>query len=689
MVDFINPFLYNFYKEGIFLKKKKIIIWSAVIIVLIIIAGIIVTVTNKKENLDFASIKSEKQLEEIYDRTYNLYNDDSNMPMLLATMPYSLMVRGLPRYDKSYGVMNGATADIDISKIESAVDSINLASPAGTTSSNTKDHSTTNIQVENVDEADITKTDGDYIYSISEDKVVITNVMNPEELKVETKIETQEDYVPEDLILYGDKLVVISTHYESYNKRDTMVSIYDISNKAEPKKVEEYNMYAKYYTSRCINGKLFVISSSKLRKEDDRIVTYYNENNKQKEIELDRIKYLRGMESKDQTIISSIDLNKMEDVKMSMYLFNVENAYISENSIYLLNSDYKYNKHALIEYLKILAKKGVIGYLQEVIDGDLEVDYGEYTTIYKFEIREDGSLKYQNKTEEKGTTINQFSLDEYNGNLRVALSGSEGSRVVVFDKKLNKIGETANLSKGERMYSTRFIGNKAYMVTYKNTDPLYVIDLSNPSNPEVLGKLKIPGYSTYLHPYDETHLIGIGMQTEEKVYRDSQGRVTSTSAVITGMKMALFDVSDVNNPKQISQTIIGDRRTTSAILTNHKALLFSKEKGIIAIPVNTYPTDFEIDSNTTDINSMVKAYSSYGKKYTKEGYFVYNINLEDGINLKGIINHDKTSAYNYYYSSSRLIRGMWIENNLFTVSEDMIKVNNLEDLSQIAELNIK
>ena len=166
MVDFINPFLYNFYKEGIFLKKKKIIIWSAVIIVLIIIAGIIVTVTNKKENLDFASIKSEKQLEEIYDRTYNLYNDDSNMPMLLATMPYSLMVRGLPRYDKSYGVMNGATADIDISKIESAVDSINLASPAGTTSSNTKDHSTTNIQVENVDEADITKTDGDYIYSI-------------------------------------------------------------------------------------------------------------------------------------------------------------------------------------------------------------------------------------------------------------------------------------------------------------------------------------------------------------------------------------------------------------------------------------------------------------------------------------------------------------------------------------------
>ncbi len=669
------------------MKKKKIIIGSAVIIALIIIAGIIATMINKKENSDFASIKSEKQLEEIYN---SRYEEESNMPMLLATMPYSLMIRGslLPRYDKSYGVMDN-TIGLDISKSESATDSINSVNSNSSTSLSMKDYSTTNIQVENVDEADITKTDGNYIYSISEDKVVITNVTNPEELKVETKIESQEDYVPEDLILYGEKLVVISTHYESYNKRDTMVSIYDISNKFEPKKVEEYSMYAKYYTSRCINGKLFVISSSKLRKEDDRIVTYYNENNRQKEIELERIKYLEGMESKDQTLISSIDLNKMGNVKMSMYLFNVENAYISENSIYLLNSDYKYNKYAFLDYMKVLAKKGVIGYVKELIDGDLISEYGEYTTIYKFEILEDGSLQYKNKTEEKGATINQFSLDEFNENLRVALSGSEGSRIVVFDKKLNKIGETENLSKGEKMYSTRFMGNKAYMVTYKNTDPLYVIDLSNPSTPEVLGKLKIPGYSTYLHPYDENHLIGIGMQTEEKVYKDSQGRVTSTTAVITGMKMALFDISDVNNPKQISQTIIGDRRTTSAILTNHKALLFSKEKGILAIPVNSYPSDFEINSDTTDINSMVKAYSNYGKKYTKEGYFVYNINLEDGIKLKGIINHDKTSVSNYYYSTSRLIRGIWIENNLFTISEDMIKVNNLEDLSQIAELNIK
>ena len=241
------------------------------------------------------------------------------------------------------------------------------------------------------------------------------------------------------------------------------------------------------------------------------------------------------------------------------------------------------------------------------------------------------------------------------------------------------------------MYSTRFIENKAYMVTYKNTDPLYVIDLSNPSDPTVLGKLKIPGYSTYLHPYDENHLIGIGMQTEEKVYRNSSGKITSTRTVITGMKMALFDVSDVNNPIQISQTIIGDSRTTSAILTNHKALLFSAEKGIIAIPVNTYPNNFEIETSSSNISSMVNSYTTYNTSYTSEGYFVYNINLTDGFKLKGVINHEKTSAKKYYssYYSSKLLRGMWIEDNLYTVSEDMIKVNKLDDLTQISELKIK
>ena len=255
---------------------------------------------------------------------------------------------------------------------------------------------------------------------------------------------------------------------------------------------------------------------------------------------------------------------------------------------------------------------------------------------------------------------------------------------------MKKIGETPKLAEGEKMYSSRFLGNKAYLVTYKTVDPLFVVDLSNPRDPQVLGELKIPGYSTYLHPYDENHLIGIGMQTEEKVNRNSSGRIISTSSVITGMKMALFDVTDVNNPIQISDTIIGDSRTTSAILTNHKALLFSKEKELLAIPVNNYTEDFEVENTSNNYESIVNSYTDYKKDYVSEGYFVYNINLTNGFTLKGTITHEKTeSKYAYYNNASRLLRGLYIDDNLYTVSEDYIKVNRLNDLQEISQLKIK
>jgi len=237
------------------------------------------------------------------------------------------------------------------------------------------------------------------------------------------------------------------------------------------------------------------------------------------------------------------------------------------------------------------------------------------------------------------------------------------------------------------MYASRFIGDKAYLVTYKNTDPLFVIDLLDAKNPKILGELKIPGYSTYLHPYDENHLIGIGMNTEEVVDRDLNGRIVSTWSRITGMKMALFDVSDVNHPKEIDSTTIGDSRTVSAVLSNPKALLFSKEKNLLAIPVNNYLEDFSVESSTyyeDDIGNFI----DIDNDYVSEGYFVYNIDLE-GFDLKGVINHEKiANEYSYYYDS-KLLRGLYIDDNLYTVSEDYIKVNKLDDLVQLSSLSLK
>ena len=275
---------------------------------------------------------------------------------------------------------------------------------------------------------------------------------------------------------------------------------------------------------------------------------------------------------------------------------------------------------------------------------------------------------------------------EHNGQLRLALYDFQGSRIVILDENLKEIGKTLDLAKGETMYSSRFMGDKAYLVTYQTVDPLYVVDLSDPTHPRALGELKIPGYSTYLHPYDENHIIGIGMETQENVVRDTSGKVLRTTSTIVGMKMALFDVSDVANPVQVSSTIIGDRRTTSAILTNPKALLFSKEKELIAIPINNFAEDFGISSSATSYASVVQSYTNYAKPYISEGYAVYRINLQEGFTLKGVITHEKTTTRNYWRNNSKLLRGLYIGQDLFTVSENGIKVNDLDSLTLKNEL---
>lgn len=643
------------------------------LIVILIIAIIIavITIVCNKDDTELKTVKSKQELLKIYE------GDNSDLQELLARifcMPFSMFYHN---YDVIEKVDN--TWSIGIDSVGSTESS--------SSSSNTKDYSTTNIQVENVDEADIVKTDGDYIYSISEDNVIITDAKDPKQPKVVATIQSEDDDIPEDIILYKDKLVVISTkgnqtqRYYYNNRMNTVVKIYNITSREKPVLTKNYEMYEPYYTSRCIDNVLYVISSGNLRKEDDEIVVGYNEDNMEKEMSIDKIKYLKDVKTTKQTLISTVDLNnETADIKLDSYLMNISNAYVSENAIYLLNQ--KYNNDSKIPIKLLFGFKGVFG-LEDYYEMDSESGY--YTEIYKFDIKE--NVEYKAKTKVKGKTINQYSLDEKDNHLRIALYDNDGSRVAIFDEDLKQIGISDNVAKGEKMYSSRFIGDKVYFVTYKTMDPLFVMDLSNETKPKVLGKLKIPGYSTYLHPYDENHIIGIGMETKEIINRNSNGKVISTTAKVVGMKMALFDVSNVNSPVQISSVVIGDSRTTSAILTNPKALLFSKEKSLIAIPVNNYSQDFEV-TLSNNYETMINNYTKYSKPYNAEGYFVYNINVQDGFKLKGVITHEKTNA-TYYYSNSKLLRGLYIDNNLYTVSETMIKVNELDSLKAVGELKLK
>ena len=645
--------------------KKKIIIPILAILLLFVIFS-------KTNNNEIRTIKSEKELYKLYNQ-----NGEGNLSFIekLLTLPFSIFIEDDYYHYHTWGNINYSTKN-NVGLEDSAFATGSIAS---------KDYSKTNIQVEGVDEADILKTDGDYIYSISENKVIITNVIKPEDPKIESTISNINTY-PSDLLLYNNNLVIISTKISDIEKNNyrynnnTIVEVYDLKDKTKPKLLKSFELQEPYYTTRCIDGKLYIFSKGYLREENNKISTDYKEDNKNKKINKNNIHYLKNHFENYQTLIAELDLNNIKDIKLSSYLIDISNAYISKNNIYLLNQDYTNEK---ISIKSILGWKGVFGLIDTI---DYNYNYDEKTKIYKFNINNKKGVTYQTNTIVDGRTINQYSLDELDGNLRIALETNDGTRIAILDKNLKLLGETEKLEKNEKMYASRFIGNKAYLVTYKNTDPLFVIDLSNPKHPKVLGELKIPGYSTYLHPYDENHLIGIGMDTKEVINKDSNGKVTSSWTTITGMKMCLFDVSDITNPKEIDKTVIGDSRTVSAILTNPKALLFSKEKELLAIPVNNYQEDFSVKN----VNSYDEEIETFKDKnnYISEGYFVYHIDLK-GFKLKGVINHEKNNNKTYYYYPSKLLRGLYIEDNLYTVSETNIKINRIEDLKEINTLKIK
>lgn len=666
--------------------KKKIIAIITVLIVIIIVALVSVNMFNTKK--DLIEIKSEDELQKISDS----YSSEGSKMAAFVISPYISSVFGsiFNNFSSSIDIdtnyKSSSSGDYSIESSDIMTDSTTLDSATDSFQEETStDYSTTNLQVENVDEADIVKTDGEYVYSLSNDTVYITYARNAADMAVVSKIEEpQSNMYPEDLIIQNNKLIVISG-----NNDKTIVRIYDLTDKSNPNKIKQFELSKKYYTSRFLNGNLYVISSGLIDEEDNLQYIEDGENVNPDEPNAYKIK---DIYSRYQTIIASYNLNEVDSkIKVQSYLINIENAYISENNMYLIDEEYSGGSNPTLANLYGI--KGVFGLK------DIEIESRTASSsIYKFNFKDDGTVEYQTKNSVKGTTIDQFSLDEKDGNLRVALYTTDGSRVVVLDNDLKQIGESRYLAKGEKMYSARFMGDRAYLVTYKTVDPLYSIDLSDPTYPKVLGELKIPGYSTYLQPYDENHIIGFGFQTSENVYRNSYGRVVSTSSRITGMKMALFDVTDVSNPIVMSEEVIGDSKTNSTILENHKALLFDKEKNLLAIPIKNYTEDLSM-SDEDNISTATSRYTRYlrNRSYNKIGYAVYNLDLETGFTFKGLITHDVDETKNndnYTYSSFNNysnsyisdIRGLYIDNTLYTVSEREIKANNLDTLEQIKEV---
>lgn len=670
------------------MKRKSILTYFflALVIVVTIIVVLVLIVKNNSDN-DVRAFKSEKE----FVKFVNKNDAESKKLKLILTLPYSSMIGLFEPATELYDIVDTNTNrssgfnDFSVDLPTTTPDSVSSTK----NKSQSKDYSKTNLQVENVDEADIVKTDGDYIYSVSDNCVVITKVLGNGDLQVESKISSIG--TPEDILIKDNYIVIISSNNNSRTDY-SLFDVFDITNKQIPVKKKRITTPFKYSTSRMIDSNVYIFSSGSVEFDSNKkLKSIYYVDNRKKDIDYTKIYYLKDGQDDIMTSVISFDLNNIDDISFSGIMMDLDNAYISEKNIYLIDTGYKnsyYNSSYGYKYSDIFGFKGIFGIFDEDKDSEKEDDgYYHKTTIYKFNINKK-DIKYSCNVKESGQTLNQFSMDEYEGNLRITLNDlNNASKLCIFDEKLNKIGQLENIAPGEKLYSTRFINNRAYMVTYKTMDPLFVIDLTDVKNPTILGELKIPGYSTYLHPYDENHIIGIGNDTNTTVYRDSKGRVTSESTVITGMKMALFDITDVNNPKELYMTKIGDKNTYSSILTNHKALLFSKERGNLGIPVNNYSSQIAVNFDGDSVEDSDMS-SRISKDRVSFGYLIYDLSLENGFNLKGSITHLANNYYNNYINYSKEIRGIYIDDILYTISNQYIKSNNLSDLKEIRSLKI-
>ncbi len=342
------------------------------------------------------------------------------------------------------------------------------------------------------------------------------------------------------------------------------------------------------------------------------------------------IAYFEGEDTDAFITLAGINIDNKESANIETILGSLASVYANEKNLYLTQENYKYS---------------YITYREKYT-----------TTIYKFNL-DNGKIKLQTKAEVEGEVNDQFSMDEYDGKLRIATTAGYDDNteniLYIFDEDLKEIGKLDNMAKGEEIYSVRFIGKIGYIVTFEEIDPLFVIDLSDPTSPTIKGQLKIPGYSSYLHPYDETHIIGIGYNTKSNGY----GGVVNTN-----MKMSMFNVSDLNNPVEMFNIDIGDNRVSSEMSYNHKALFYNKEKNLIGFGIRDY-------SNTS--------YKTTSK------FMIYKIDLEKGFQNYGEI---ESQEYNW---KTNIDRAIYIDNKLYTLAETEITEYNLENMEKIAKLELE
>jgi len=468
-------------------------------------------------------------------------------------------------------------------------------------------------------------------YSRARANVLILKVYPTKEAKILSQITFNDTsfggiFVSRD----SNRLVVLGCKYKfpEFGYRTfiidvkTFADVYDISNKSKPALLANFTMTGSYFNSRMIDDYVyFVISQPSYVIYDTVILPKIYLNGERKEIGATEVLY--SDTSDNYFLYSTVVALNMQNAteqptRKTIMLGGTSSMYVSLNNIYIT----------------------------------FPALYGN-TTIYRIRV-ENSTISPEAKGEVPGHELNQFLMDEYNNYFRIAttkwVNGTTQNNLYVLNMNLSIAGSLENIAPSETIDSARFIENRCYLATsIVRKDPFFVIDVEDATEPKILGYLKIPGFTRYLHPYDGSHIIGVG--------RDENNSV----------KISFFDVSNVSAPVEIDMYSVTGVWSDTPVLTEHKAFLFDKSKDLLAIPVSIYYN---------------------GDKYWQwQGLYVFNITLSHGIILRGNITHQENGD-TYWDSTYWVKRALYIENMLYTVSDKKIKINSLEDLVEIKEISI-
>ena len=512
----------------------------------------------------------------------------------------------------------GDTVDKNVYDAESGVDAELSFSNASGTKNPASDygelsHSSTYKQVEAVDEADIVKTDGRYIFCVEHSLYEGIKIFSAESGESETKLRPQfesgkltddgsgkySDLYISEMFLRNDRLIVICQGYyhpkmRTENQMCTAAFVYDVSDIHNIKQLDVFSQSGDYSSSRMIGDKLYLVSVD-YGIYGDRIVPECGRKCTVDQLPADCVYSFEKPSDNSFLVVSAYNtLDFSKQVETKAILGAAETVYCNESNMYITSSEWE--------------------------NDDGYYGWGNKTGIVKAELSEE--ITFTAYAQVDGFVNNQYSLDEYNGNLRVASTsvnddGNDVNHLFVLDEKLNVIGSVTDFAEDESIKAVKYVAETAYVITYEETDPLFVIDLSKPEKPAILGSVEISGFSSMLVPIDENTILGLGYHTEQN---DSD---FTDMEIQSGFKLALFDVSDKTNPKVLDSKSYVD--FYSPVMEDPKALVYNVNRNDYVIPLN---------------------YS----KYTEDKYGIYETE-ENGGMLNFKVENGKIAEVDRYQSS--------------------------------------